>query len=215
MLSQLDGKLLILKGESTWGAKGGKFYRGFDFIPATLYSLNCVRVIDSKTGLNIECACPRFACNRFYPKLRYRIFKLCAPVIVPGIVQVLSVYRSSLKFRRVFVSTRNLAQTWVWLNSSWIWYFTQRSCSGVTRNFDETTLWISLNLRISIKSCTWNIIYKGERILTTLSPSENHLVFPMGILSILLIPLLIFSIICAVIYEIDHLLYYREIRLIG
>lgn len=50
MLSQLDGKLLILKGGGTWGAKGGKFYRGFDFIPATLYSLNCVRVIDSKTS---------------------------------------------------------------------------------------------------------------------------------------------------------------------
>lgn len=127
-------KAFNFKGRGHLGAKGGKFYRGFDFIPATLYSLNCVRVIDSKTGLNIECACPSFACNRFYPKLRYRIFKLCAPVIVPGIVQVLPVYRSSLKFRRVFVSTRNLTQTWVWLNSSWIWYFTQRSCNGVTRN---------------------------------------------------------------------------------
>lgn len=156
MLSQLDGKLLILKGGGTWGRKVANFIEGL--ISFQRHYINCVRVIDSKTGLNIECACPSFACNRFYPKLRYRIFKLCAPVIVPGIVQVLPVYRSSLKFRRVFVSTRNLTQTWVWLNSSWIWYFTQRSCNGVTRNFDETTLWILLNLRISIKSCTWNII---------------------------------------------------------
>lgn len=61
---------------------------------------------------------PCFARNRFYPKLQYRIFKLCVPIIVdssqPGRteirVQVLPRF-TSLKFRRVFVSMRNLPQT--------------------------------------------------------------------------------------------------------